>query len=385
MRSVVRKMLLLTAVAVVLVGFSAAIASAAVPNRPTIGFISPSPSEGATLTTNSVRSRSRTTGRRSRRGRSSAPSRGRPPRRVPATLLSHGTGSESGKSYSGLANGAYTFTVTLSLTDGGTASATRHFTIDAPVRHVYWGNGNSSTIGRANLDGTGANQSFISGATLPEGVAVDAGHVYWTNARRGHDRAGEPGRDGREPELHHRRLLPRRGGGRRRPRLLDQLGSEHDRAGEPGRDGREPELHHRRLLPRRGGGRRRPRLLDQRRQSTIGRANLDGTGVNQSFITGASCPVGVAVDAGHVYWTNRRQQHDRPGEPGRDGREPELHRRRLRPRRGGGRRRPRLLGQLRHGARSGGRTWTGRARTRTSSPAPPAPSGWRSTPASCRS
>jgi hypothetical protein len=31
-------------------------------------------------------------------------------------------------------------------------------------------------------------------------------------------------------------------------------------------------------------------------------------------------------------------------------------------------------------ARSGGRTWTGRAPTRASSPAPPPPSGWRSTP-----
>jgi hypothetical protein len=32
--------------------------------------------------------------------------------------------------------------------------------------------------------------------------------------------------------------------------------------------------------------------------STIGRANLDGTGVNQSFVTGASFPIGVAVNAG---------------------------------------------------------------------------------------
>jgi virginiamycin B lyase len=36
--------------------------------------------------------------------------------------------------------------------------------------------------------------------------------------------------------------------------------------------------------------------------NTIGEANLDGTGVNQSFLTGASG--GVAVDASHVYWNN---------------------------------------------------------------------------------
>ena len=36
----------------------------------------------------------------------------------------------------------------------------------------------------------------------------------------------------------------------------------------------------------------------------IGAANLDGTVVNRSFITGASEPRGVAVDGTHVYWAN---------------------------------------------------------------------------------
>ena len=44
---------------------------------------------------------------------------------------------------------------------------------------VYWTNGFSRTIGRANLDGTGANQSFITGADNRYGVAVDGQHVYW--------------------------------------------------------------------------------------------------------------------------------------------------------------------------------------------------------------
>jgi hypothetical protein len=38
--------------------------------------------------------------------------------------------------------------------------------------------------------------------------------------------------------------------------------------------------------------------------TTIGRANLDGTGVDQSFITGASAPCGIAVDSTHIYWAN---------------------------------------------------------------------------------
>ena len=87
--------------------------------------------------------------------------------------------------------------------------------------HVYWANSGTGAIGRANLDGTGANQSFITGASSPIGVAVDTAHVYWANSG-----------------------------------------------------------------------------------AAIGRANLDGTGANQSFITGASNPIGVALGAAHVYWAN---------------------------------------------------------------------------------
>jgi hypothetical protein len=80
---------------------------------------------------------------------------------------------------------------------------------------VYWTNAGANTVGRGNLDGSGVNQSFITGANNPQGVAVDGSHVYWTNAAA----------------------------------------------------------------------------------NTVGRANLDGSGVNQSFITGANLPAGVAVDS----------------------------------------------------------------------------------------
>jgi virginiamycin B lyase len=37
---------------------------------------------------------------------------------------------------------------------------------------------------------------------------------------------------------------------------------------------------------------------------TIGRAKLDGTGVNQRFITGADSPDALAIDSKRVYWAN---------------------------------------------------------------------------------
>ena len=49
--------------------------------------------------------------------------------------------------------------------------------------YLYWTNFGTGTVvdvgtgtmGRVNLDGTGVNQSFITGATLPQALPIDAG------------------------------------------------------------------------------------------------------------------------------------------------------------------------------------------------------------------
>ncbi len=112
--------------------------------------------------------------------------------------------------------------------------------------YVYWANYGTDTIGRADLDGTNVNRSFITGAEDPLGVAVDAGHVYWANTAT----------------------------------------------------------------------------------SSIGRADLDGTDVNRASSVAPITPGGVAVDANHVYWVNRGSSRlglDRPRQPRRHRRQPELH------------------------------------------------------------
>ena len=68
--------------------------------------------------------------------------------------------------------------------------------------YVYWTNFSTGTIGRANLDGTGADQGFISGASGPAGVAVDASHVYWTNFSTGTIGRANLDGTGAGPELH---------------------------------------------------------------------------------------------------------------------------------------------------------------------------------------
>jgi hypothetical protein len=52
--------------------------------------------------------------------------------------------------------------------------------VEVDSGHKYCAQSVSGAIGRANLDGSGVNQSFIF-AGKPEWVAVDDAHVWWTN------------------------------------------------------------------------------------------------------------------------------------------------------------------------------------------------------------
>ena len=87
-------------------------------------------------------------------------------------------------------------------------SRPRYVAVDA--EHVYWTNTGCSdeegpldgkgTIGRADLDGKEASidPAFIEGASNPQGIAVNATHIYWANAGRSAaglgDRAGDDSR-----------------------------------------------------------------------------------------------------------------------------------------------------------------------------------------------
>ncbi len=92
--------------------------------------------------------------------------------------------------------------------------------------HIYWTNTSAGTIGRAEIDGSNPDPSFITGLENPEGIAVDSGHIYWAEA-------GDRG-----------------------------------------------EGH-----------------------GTIDRATLAGGSIEKEFITGASSPRGVAVNSEYVFWT----------------------------------------------------------------------------------
>ena len=130
--------------------------------------------------------------------------------------------------------------------------------------HIYWtsSGGGSGTIGRANLDGSGVNQNFITGAADPWGVAVNARHVFWAN--RGTNAIGRANLDGS---------------------AVDQSFIDSTSL----RDPRGVALDRRYIYWANGPGK-------------IARANLNGSGLNQNFIGAIKSPIGVAVDRAHVYW-----------------------------------------------------------------------------------
>ena len=107
----------------------------------------------------------------------------------------------------------------------------------------------------------------------------------------------------------------------------------------------------------------------------IARANLNGSGVNQNFIAGIGYPIGVAVDAGHVYWADL--DADTIGRANLDGTDVRAgpHHRRTGSLRRRGRRPPRLLGELQRGHDRPRQPRRQRTSSRTSSPAPVSPAG----------
>jgi hypothetical protein len=109
---------------------SAAWAAPGVSNHPAITLVNPSPVEGATLTTGEV-SFAFTDNRTPKQTASlSCTLAGPTAASVPcAAPMSNPNGSSSSAAYSGLANGSYTFTATLVLTDGGTVTVSRSFAV----------------------------------------------------------------------------------------------------------------------------------------------------------------------------------------------------------------------------------------------------------------
>lgn len=154
---------------------------------------------------------------------------------------------------------------------GHAVDATRG--LSALPGHVYWANAALASIGRADLDGSHVNPTFVNSvATGAIGLAVDHDYIYWS--------------------------LP---GGSASPGYIGRVrldGSNLDATFitfGPGHQIYDVAV-----------GNQHVYWTDGQTQS-IGRANLDGSDVRPFLIsTGAgSLPFGVATDAHHIYWSDQ--------------------------------------------------------------------------------
>jgi len=141
--------------------------------KPVVTFGSPSPAEGATLTTGSVQF-AFTYDRTPKQTKTvacvlSGPTASSGACNAPAATR---RGSSSGASYGNLANGAYAFTATVTLTDGGTFSATRHFTVAVT----------SLTVTTTEYGCGGTCWGAVSGSGLAPGAQVV---IYSASNNRG--------------------------------------------------------------------------------------------------------------------------------------------------------------------------------------------------------
>jgi hypothetical protein len=184
--------------------------------------------------------------------------------------------------------------------------------------HVYWTDFNAGAIGRANLDGTGVDQGFITGAgPMPSGVTVDGAHLYWTNPG-GIGRANLDGTGVDRSFISGGSLLFLGVNEPRGPAVdaahiyWGDIGVAPTTIGRANLDGTDIEASFVEfgdptipLAVAVGGDHVYwANLGVGGSDGTIGRASIDGTGVERSFLTGIGTPIAVAVDDAHIYWPN---------------------------------------------------------------------------------
>lgn len=186
------------------------------------------------------------------------------------------------------------------------------FAVAVDSAHVYWVNQKSNSIGRANIDGSGVNNSFITGIAEPDGIAVNGSSIFWSTIP---GPIGRANLDGSEPK-------PKFITAASEPCGLgldsghvywanDSLAPAH--IGRASLDGSfvQPEYVTLEVAFPCGVGVNSANIYWADTGffgggTRIGRADVaTGKSVDLSFISGASTPCGIALDtSSHLYWAN---------------------------------------------------------------------------------
>lgn len=183
----------------------------------------------------------------------------------------------------------------------------------ANANFVYWANtGTGNSIGRAKINGTGLNNAFIGGLNNVHGVAVDSKFIYWTQGSGATSTIGRANLDGSSPNAD---FIPNSGALNFAPAApqsaIAVTGSaiywtNSTTVGRANLDGSSPTSP---IVNPGGdplcGAAADPNFvywLDAGLGQTIGRAGPDGSGPTFNFVPGVSGSCGVAVDPSFIYW-----------------------------------------------------------------------------------
>ena len=231
----------------------------------------------------------------------------------------------------------------------------------ADANFIYWANGGQTSIGRAKINGTGANNGFITTSGPVLGVAVDSKYIYWTQGSGASSSIGRANLDGSGANAS---FIPFSAGPdfgtptaaiAVAPTGLYWANTVTGSIGHANLDGSGADGH---FINTAGSSvcgvaadQNFVYWLDGSIGQRIGRAGLDGSNPNLGFISNTAANCGLAVDSSYLYWgsnvqrgracAGRRRHAEQSLHPERHpGRKPDL--------RCGGQPAVCLLGQLRH-------------------------------------
>jgi len=171
--------------------------------------------------------------------------------------------------------------------------------------YVYWtdcNGGTATTLGRANIDGSAADNNFISGASNPCGVAVDSSYVYWDGDNP--TQLGRANLDGTGVDQNFIPAGQSACGIAVNGSYIYFTDYRTNSIGRANLDGTGSDANFITDIAGAGGLAINGSYIYWGSTNSIGRANLDGSGVDNAFITGVSNPTGVAVDGSYIYWAD---------------------------------------------------------------------------------
>jgi hypothetical protein len=173
---------------------------------------------------------------------------------------------------------------------------------------VYWANDNQTSIGRAKINGVGANSNFITGVDGVHGVAIDSKFIYWTTLNSGVSTIGRANLDGSgvNNQFITANVTAPISVAVTSTSLYwtNQVGMGGTSIGRANLDGSSPNPNFIAGPVNTCGLAADSNFLYFVTDAThIGRAGLDGTGVDRTFITIPDNFCGLAVDPAFLYWS----------------------------------------------------------------------------------